>query len=209
MKNLSFRRAGTPIFSDISMSVDPGEALVLRGPNGVGKTSLLRTLAAFNPPSAGQAELFGAKLEDIDEFQNQIAYAGHTDAIKYQMTVEENIRFWAKIFGSNKAREALEIFNLSGLRGRLAGKCSAGQKKRLGLARLLVSNRKLWLLDEPTVALDIASRAILASVITDHLQSGGIAVIATHDPDLIEATTLEMQPPSETDEASDDWGLPA
>lgn len=194
VQNLSVSRGNAAILHDISMDCTTGQALILRGPNGVGKTTLLRTLAGFIPPMSGTASLNGVQLNDRDDFQSQLTYAGHADAIKAQMTVSENINFWADLHGSDNATEALHAFDLSRLSYRLAGKCSAGQKRRLGLARLLVTNRSLWLLDEPTVSLDQASKKALGTAITDHLSEGGMAIIATHDGDLVQGTTVEMSP---------------
>ena len=195
VQNLSVRRVGLPIFTDVSFTCKHGKALLLRGPNGVGKTTLLRTLAGFIKASNGDARLNGASLKDRDAFQEQLVYAAHSDAIKAQMTVKENLEFWASVYRSNTCDAALSTFNLGSLRDQLSANCSAGQKRRLGLARLLVSGRNLWLLDEPTVSLDAASKEALGHAISEHLTNGGMAIIATHDTDLIPADTLELSPP--------------
>ena len=195
VENLSVSRGSIPVLHDISMTCQPGEAVVLRGPNGVGKTTFLRTLAGFIPPSAGTASLNGATLKARDDFQSHLTYAGHADAIKAQLTVAENIQFWADLHQNSGASDALAAFDLLSIQDRLAGRCSAGQKRRLGLARLLVAGRSLWLLDEPTVSLDTASKDALATQIKTHLNDGGLAVIATHDADLVDGKTLTMTPP--------------
>lgn len=208
--NLSVRRGGISVLHEVSMTCQPGQALILRGPNGVGKTTLLRTLTGFIPYASGTATLNGASLSDRDAFQSHLAYTGHADAIKAQLTVEENIRFWADLHNNSNATDALSAFDLLSLSDRLAGKCSAGQKRRLGLARMLVSNRNLWLMDEPTVSLDAASRDALSAIIKTHLQGGGMALIATHDTDLVEAETLQMTPPPVTWDENAYWdGEPA
>ncbi len=194
--HLSVTRSGRRVLQEVSLECAPGEAVILRGPNGVGKTTLLRTLAGCIPVQSGSATLFGDSLSDRDAFQDQLCYAGHSDAIKSQMTVRENIMFWAALYGTTLADEALDTFDLSRLSDRLAGKCSAGQKRRLGLARLLVANRKLWLMDEPTVALDAASQTALSETITSHLAAGGMALIATHDTDIVVARTHTLSPPT-------------
>ncbi len=158
------------MLSGVSFDIAPGEAVVLRGPNGSGKTTLLRTIAGLQPTLAG--ELRGAT--------DDIAYAGHADGIKAALSVEENLRFWAEMFGTRDIAAALRAFDLEGLRGRAAQHLSAGQKRRLGLARLLVTGRAIWALDEPTVSLDTGSVGLFAAVLRDHLESGGAAVIATH-----------------------------
>lgn len=210
VENLSVRRGGFSVLHEVSMTCPPGTALILRGPNGVGKTTLLRTLAGFIPAASGSATLNGAPLSDRDAFQSHLAYTGHADAIKAQLTVEENIHFWADLYGSSSPTDALNVFDLRPLSDRLAGRCSAGQKRRLGLARMLVSERNLWLMDEPTVSLDAASRDTLSSTIKAHLGTGGMAVIATHDTDLVKGQTAQMTPPPAMWEQNAYWdGEPA
>lgn len=155
----------------MTFSVAAGEAVVLRGPNGVGKTTLLRTMAGLQTALDGR----------IDGGGDSIAYAGHADGIKGALSVTENLRFWAAVFGTtDTVNAALHGFDLWALRHRAAQHLSAGQKRRLGLARLLVTGRALWALDEPTVSLDLASVALFAGVLRHHLEQGGAAVIATH-----------------------------
>lgn len=163
----------------------PGSALILRGPNGSGKTTLLRTLAGLTPPLAGRIEM--------DE--DAIAFSGHADGIKAQLTVAENLAFWARVFGVSGIAPALAAFDLGDLADRRAGDMSAGQRRRLSLARLLVTGRPIWCLDEPTVSLDTANVARFARAVTDHLTGGGAAIIATHiDLGLPQADTLDITP---------------
>ncbi len=174
------QRGGVPVLEGISFELKAGEVLVLRGPNGVGKTSLLRVLAGLAEPVEGRVESEGA------------AYAAHADGLKATLTVRENLAFWAELHGA-EVGDALERMNLSALAERQAGSLSAGQKRRLGLARLLVTGRALWLLDEPTVSLDAASVDIFAGVVRGHVAAGGAAVIATHiGLGLEEARVLEL-----------------
>jgi len=180
VSNLSCYRGGRLIFADQSFAIGEGEAVMLRGPNGSGKSTLLRALAGMLP-AEGEVELNGIALtDDHDGVQEQIAYAGHLDAIKPQLTVAENLTFWARLFDGGSIEKAKELFILDEIWDRPAHACSAGQKRRLGLARLVVSGRPLWLLDEPTVSLDVETTARFAEIIKDHCANGGMALIATH-----------------------------
>ena len=185
VRNLAVARGGVTVLQDLSFRVDPGQALVLRGPNGSGKTTLLRTLAGLQPVVAG----------DIDCLPDAVAYAAHADGLKSSLTVAENLGFWAAIYGGPAIDRAVQAMDLPNLTRRRAGELSAGQKRRLGLARLLVTGRPLWLLDEPTVSLDVASVALFAGVVRQHLADGGAAIIATHvDLSLPEARLLDLDP---------------
>ena len=185
VRNLAVARGGVTVLQDLSFRVDPGQALVLRGPNGSGKTTLLRTLAGLQPAVAG----------DIDCLPDAVAYAAHADGLKSSLTVAENLGFWAAIYGGPAIDRAVQAMDLVPLTRRRAGELSAGQKRRLGLARLLVTGRPLWLLDEPTVSLDVASVALFAGVVRQHLADGGAAIIATHvDLSLPEARVLDLDP---------------
>jgi heme exporter protein A len=197
--DLSVARGGVTVLSGLSLGLGPGEALVLRGPNGIGKTTLLRCVAGLQPPVAGRIE--------VDE--DSTVLATHSDGIKAMLTVTENLEFWAAVFGTRGIDAALEAFDLTGLRNRLAGQLSAGQKRRLGLARLLVANRPLWVLDEPTVSLDAASVGLFASAVRAHLARGGAALLATHIDLGLEARVLDLTPFKARDTAQDafaeDW----
>lgn len=183
--NLSVARGGVTVLSGLTFSVGAGQALVLRGPNGSGKTTLLRTLAGLQPSVAGTLDL----NPDV------VAYAAHADGLKSTLTVAENLDFWAEAYGGPSPDTAIAALDLAALTRRRAGELSAGQKRRLGLARLLVTGRPLWLLDEPTVSLDTASVALFAGVVRQHLASGGAAIIATHvDLGLPEADMLDLGP---------------
>ena len=183
VENLAVARGGLPILEGLSFAVAPGEALVLRGPNGSGKTTLLRVLAGLAPPLAGR----------IDLDPDTAAYASHADGVKAQLTVEENLRFWADLFGRPWDDLALDAFDLRALRHRPAATLSAGQSRRLGLARLAAIGRPVLLLDEPTVSLDAASTQRLAAWLRDaHLGQGGLAVIATHVPLGLDAPELDL-----------------
>jgi heme exporter protein A len=183
--DLACARGPAQILSGVTFAVASGQALILRGPNGAGKTTLLRTLAGLTPPLAGT----------IEADPDAIAYASHADGLKAALTVAENLTFWASVFGTHDPAPAIEAFHLAPLLDRRAGEMSAGQKRRLSLARLLVTGRPVWCLDEPTVSLDVENVARFAAAVKTHLAGGGSAVIATHiDLGLPEAETLEIAP---------------
>ncbi len=183
--DLACARGGLPLIEGLSFAVVSGEALVVRGPNGCGKTTLLRTLAGLQPPLRGT----------ISCPPEQMAYGAHADGLKATLTVAENLTFWSAIHGQGGIGAALAAMNLTDLADRQAQHLSAGQKRRLGLARLLVTGRWLWVLDEPTVSLDTASVALFAAVVRAHLATGGAALLATHiDLGLAEARVLDLAP---------------
>ncbi len=198
VSNLTVTRGGLPVLSGLDFTLDAGQALILRGPNGSGKTTLLRTLAGLQP--AGQGT-----IEGNDE---QIAYAGHSDGLKLTMSVVENLTFWARVFRAGDIAPALAAYDLGPLADRHAGTLSAGQKRRLGLARLMVTNRKIWVLDEPTVSLDKTAVGQFADAVRAHLGQGGSAIIATHidlglDADVLDVTPFraKLPAPGTADEA--------
>ena len=185
VSNLSCARGGLPVLSGVSFDVTAGQALVLRGPNGVGKTTLLRTLAGLQEPLSGR----------YDYPAEEGAYASHADGVKATLTVAENLGFWASVYGRDVPETVYAQFDLTELRDRMAGTLSAGQKRRLGLARLGVIARKVLFLDEPTVSLDRFSVRLFADFLRDsHLAQGGIAVIATHIDLGLEAPDFDLTP---------------
>ena len=182
--DLDIARAGAPVLQGVSFDLRQGQALVLRGPNGIGKTTLLRTIAGLQPAASGRIS--------VDD--QAVAYAAHADGVKSTLSVAENLGFWASVFGSRTVAEAIAAFDLAPIADRRAAHLSAGQKRRLGLARLLVTGRPIWALDEPTVSLDAAAVQMFARVISAHLSSGGSALIATHVDLGLAADQLDLTP---------------
>ncbi|MFK7938070.1 MAG: heme ABC exporter ATP-binding protein CcmA [Roseovarius sp.] len=194
LSDLCVARGGVAVLQDVSLTLSAGQALVLRGPNGIGKTTLLRTIAGLQPALSGKVSV------DPD----LLAYIGHADGIKSTLSVTENLTFWARVFGQSDITQALSAYQLALLADRPAGMLSAGQKRRLGLARLLVTGRKLWILDEPTVSLDADAVAMFAETIHAHLAAGGAAIFATHiDLGLHRAEVLDLTPFKATARAAD------
>lgn len=181
--DLTVTRGMLRVLCGVSFTLAPGEALILRGPNGIGKTTLLRSISGLQPPLDGT----------ISAPPESFAYAGHADGLKATLSVAENLEFWASVFGRGSVGPALEAFELTPLAARPAGMLSAGQKRRLGLARLLVTGRPVWILDEPTVSLDTDAVAMFVAAIRAHLGAGGSALMATHiDLGLTEARVLDV-----------------
>lgn len=181
--DLTVARGGIAIVEGISFAIEPYSALILGGRNGAGKTSLLRTIAGLQHHDHGH----------VDVSLDQLAYSSHSDGLKSALSVTENLWFWADIFGQSDIDHALGAMNLYDLRHRPAARLSAGQRRRLGLARLLVSRRKLWIMDEPTVSLDKDSVDLVRNLLNDHLNSGGGALIATHLDMGITASGLNLE----------------
>jgi len=180
--DLTVARGNLPLLEGVTFSLSAGEVLLLRGPNGIGKTTLLRTIAGLQPPVAGT----------IDCAPDAVAYGAHADGLKSTLSVQENMEFWAGIYGTADVMPALRAFNLAHRVFPLAQNLSAGQKRRLGLARLIVTGRPLWVLDEPTVSLDTESVGLFAAAVRAHCAAGGAALIATHIDPGVEARVLDV-----------------
>ena len=192
---LAVRRGERVLFSGIDFCVGPGEILLLRGPNGVGKTSLIKCLAGFLRADEGAVVFSGQGAEA--RWQEDVHFLGHLSAVKARLKVGENLKAWAALNGGDGDIEAaLARVGLGAIVNLDAGYLSAGQTRRLALARLLVSPRPIWLLDEPTSALDKDGDRLVGALIDAHLAAGGLAVAATHlelqiaDPSRIR--TLEL-----------------
>lgn len=195
-ENLVLERGNRKVANDVSFTLEGGSGLVLTGPNGSGKSTLLRALAGYLRPASGTVRILGDEGSDGGtgescEVGEVCHFVGHLDGIKSHLTAAENLTFWATYLSAgadsghsvaHRVYDALDIFALDALADIPAGYMSAGQKRRLGLARLLVAHRPLWLLDEPTVSLDTGSAEILIEAINRHLSAGGMAIVATHVP---------------------------
>ena len=181
-EKLTCVRGGREVFRDVSFALKNGEALLVTGRNGAGKSSLLRMIAGLVRIASGTLSLEGGQAEAATG--EQAHYLGHLDTLKPALTVAENLRFWAEFLGpsSGDIGPALEAVDLARLASLPAGYLSAGQRRRLSIARLVAVPRALWLLDEPTSALDAASQTRLADLMRRHLASGGMIVAAAHGP---------------------------
>jgi heme exporter protein A len=194
-ENLTCIRGGRTLFRGLNFGVARGSALCIEGANGAGKTSLLRMLAGFLSPAEGTIHLRteGGEVADGEERGKFAGWLGHHDAVKAQMTVHETLVFFAGLYGAGgdigNALEAVGLARLADLPGQYL---SAGQKKRVALARLKLCGRALWLMDEPLASLDAAGKTIAAGLVSAHCADGGIAIVATHEPLGIDCARLVL-----------------
>jgi heme exporter protein A len=173
-------RGGREVFSGLGFAVGGGEALLVTGRNGAGKSSLLRMVAGLLRIAGGRLAMDGAEPDRT--IPDQAHYLGHLDALKPALTVAENLSFWARYLGGGPSEAALAAVGLATLADVPAAHLSAGQRRRLGIARLVAVSRPIWLLDEPTAALDRQGQDMLAGLMRQHLAGGGLIVAAAHGP---------------------------
>lgn len=181
-----------PLFSDINTSLGAGQWMMLTGPNGTGKTTFLRAIAGLARPESGTITWQGETINpQARRWRHEIHYLGHSDALKSNLSARDNLALWISLDGAasaskskweSQADELLKRVGLSQRRDLPAAQLSAGQKRRIQLARLMTSQRRLWLLDEPGNALDSEGDGLLGQLIDSHLSAGGCVVVATHQP---------------------------
>jgi heme exporter protein A len=191
-RGLKCVRGSREVFAGLAFEASAGEVLTVTGANGSGKTSLLRLIAGLLMPAEGEVALEGGEAELT--LAEQAHYLGHRDALKPALSVLENLSFWRDFLGGEvfDAGDSLRAVGLDHAANLPAAYLSAGQRRRLSLARLLAVRRPIWLLDEPTAALDAAGQALFAGLMRDHLANGGLIVAATHGPLGIEARELRI-----------------
>jgi heme exporter protein A len=192
-RGLKCVRSGRTIFTGLDVAVAAGQALAVTGVNGAGKSSLLRMIAGLLPLGGGALALEGGSDTELT-LAEQTHYLGHRDALKPALSVRENLDFWRDFLGgeTSDAAASLERVGLGHAADLPAAFLSAGQRRRLSIARLIAVRRPLWLLDEPTSALDTAGQAMIAGVMAEHLDRGGIILAATHGPLGIAAQELRI-----------------
>ncbi len=185
-------RGGREVFSGLDFAVASGEALAVTGPNGSGKTSLLRLIAGLLTVAGGSIDLEGGEAEMT--LPEQAHYLGHRDALKPALSVLENLSFWRDFLGGEPfdADKSLAAVGLDHATHLPAAYLSAGQRRRLSVARLLTVRRPVWLLDEPTSALDAAGQSLFAGLMQEHLAHGGLIIAATHAPLGVQAQELRL-----------------
>ena len=188
-RGLAVRRGYRPLFQSLDLDLEPGEIVGLTAPNGRGKSTLLRLLAGFSAPDNGAIRW----LPETGE-PPPIQYLGHRDGLREALSPRENLAFAAGLDGAGDARvdAALEALGLERLADLPVQVLSAGQRRRVALARLVAAPRPVWLLDEPLAALDLAGRALVADLLVAQARSGGLALVATHQPLGVETRTFEL-----------------
>ncbi|MDO9052607.1 MAG: cytochrome c biogenesis heme-transporting ATPase CcmA [Gallionella sp.] len=196
VSNLACSRGDHRLFSELSFALHPGQIMQIQGANGSGKTSLLRTLCGFIIPDDGKISWCGENVRELDEaYFAQMMYLGHLNAIKDELSALENLRISAGLSGTElNEKDAIAALRRMGLRGRerLPTKVlSQGQRRRVALARLLVSDAKLWILDEPLAALDVGAVALIQELIAEHLARLGMVIFTTHQP--LHVAGMEMR----------------
>ncbi len=181
---LRCERGGRLLFDNLNFTLQHGQAMIIQGSNGAGKTSLLRIITGLSQPAEGTVLWNGSNIDNIaEEFQEQLLYIGHLAAVKRELTVRENLSLLKRFWPADGSMSVPELAEQVGLRKRLSVHCSrlsAGQQRRVSLARLFISTQKLWVLDEPLTALDVDFISVVENCLQQHLISGGMAILTTH-----------------------------
>ncbi|MBP1152455.1 MULTISPECIES: cytochrome c biogenesis heme-transporting ATPase CcmA [Methylocaldum] len=196
-RGLECVRSDSLLFSDLNLSVRAGQVLQIEGPNGSGKTSLLRILAGLTPPSDGEVLWRGENIaRRRSAFLSEVAYLGHQLGLKAELSVEENLRLSLALnglsFSHESLAEALRTVGLTGREDTPARALSAGQRQRIALARLIMSSAKLWILDEPFTALDVGGVSLVETLLEAHLSCGGLAVLTSHQTVRIDRRLVKL-----------------
>lgn len=197
LQQISFERNEQTLFSNIDFSLRSGELIEIRGANGVGKSTLLKIIASFIEPTAGQILFNNQPMNEcLDYYKNQIHYVGHQNGIKLDLTVKENLQFYAALFSQKisflEITHALAQLGVEKLLNRSGHSLSAGQLRRVSLSRLLLIKRSLWILDEPASGLDLDGQKLLSSCLKNYLNQGVIIVLATHQHFIFPTKTIQL-----------------
>jgi len=194
-ENIGCNRGSVPVVRNVSFKLSSGEAIIILGANGAGKSSLLGAIAGRIPITAGSLQ-WVVDDEELPKSMaaNEISILDHDGAIKPDLTIEENLTFWKKLYNrdTKSIADAIEETGLSHAKYQRAGTLSAGQKRRLSFARIKIANRPVWLLDEPTTSIDEAGKSDITAIIESHLSRGGMAIMATHDPLAINCASIRI-----------------
>lgn len=196
LENLTLRRGARLLMRDFSLNLAAGESVLIKGPNGVGKTTLLRAIAGFIKPETGHINLSDNAATQTPPLSEALHYIGHKNGVRASLTVLENLEFWQQFYNPVASLGTIaEAFALTPLANIKAGYLSEGQQRRLALSRLAIAPRPLWLLDEPTVSLDVNSSEMIANIAQSHVEKGGLLMVISHIPLSLQFTKeIELEP---------------
>lgn len=193
--NLGLSRQSRLLFNNVSFTLNSGQALLVEGRNGAGKTSMLRVLAGLTQADEGQVLWQGEPIANSDEFKQQLLYIGHHASVNLELSPYENLRYLCALHHDDAASivDILQAVGLAGYEDVPAGQLSAGQQRRIVLSRLWLTRAKLWILDEPLTALDVKAVKGLERRFAQHLSDGGILIVTTHQAAILPAATLSLK----------------